>query len=47
MSLHASAVEMLTDWQAPDPAQDTLRHAVLAFLAVFLGVAIQKEHVVR
>ena len=33
MSLHASAVEMLTDWQAPDPAQDTLRHAVLAFLA--------------
>ena len=32
MSLHASAVEMLTDWQAPDPAQDTLRHAVLAFL---------------
>jgi 8-oxo-dGTP pyrophosphatase MutT (NUDIX family) len=33
VSLHASAVEMLTDWQAPDPAQDTLRHAVLAFLA--------------
>lgn len=33
MSLHASAVEMLTSWQAPDPAQDTLRHAVLAFLA--------------
>lgn len=28
-----SAVEMLTSWQAPDPAQDTLRHAVLAFLA--------------
>ncbi len=24
---------MLTDWQAPDPAQDTLRHSVLAFLA--------------
>lgn len=24
---------MLTSWQAPDPAQDTLRHAVLAFLA--------------
>ena len=33
MSLHDSAVEMLTGWQPPDPAQDTLRHAVLAFLA--------------
>ncbi|HEX2285500.1 MAG TPA: NUDIX domain-containing protein [Mycobacterium sp.] len=33
MSLHASAVEMLTGWQAPDTGQDTLRHAVLAFLA--------------
>ncbi|RAV07430.1 NUDIX hydrolase [Mycolicibacterium sp. GF69] len=33
MSLHASAVELLTRWRAPDPAQDTLRHAVLAFLA--------------
>lgn len=33
MSLHASAVAALTDWRAPDPAQDTLRHAVLAFLA--------------
>ncbi|KUH93794.1 NUDIX hydrolase [Mycobacterium sp. IS-3022] len=33
MSLHASAVEALCRWQAPDPAQDTLRHAVLAFLA--------------
>lgn len=33
MSLHASAVEMLTDWRPPDPGQDTLRHAVLAFLA--------------
>jgi 8-oxo-dGTP pyrophosphatase MutT (NUDIX family) len=33
LSLHASAVEMLTDWRAPDPGQDTLRHAVLAFLA--------------
>jgi 8-oxo-dGTP pyrophosphatase MutT (NUDIX family) len=33
VSLHSSAVEMLTSWQAPDPAQDTLRHAVLAFLA--------------
>ncbi|HVQ50883.1 MAG TPA: NUDIX domain-containing protein [Mycobacterium sp.] len=33
MSLHASAVDMLTDWRAPDPGQDTLRHAVLAFLA--------------
>ncbi|MDT5017253.1 MAG: hypothetical protein QOD39_3413 [Mycobacterium sp.] len=33
MSLHASAVEVLTAWHAPDPGQDTLRHAVLAFLA--------------
>jgi 8-oxo-dGTP pyrophosphatase MutT (NUDIX family) len=33
VSLHGSAVEMLTGWQPPDPAQDTLRHAVLAFLA--------------
>lgn len=33
MSLHASAVDILTAWRAPDPAQDTLRHAVLAFLA--------------
>jgi 8-oxo-dGTP pyrophosphatase MutT (NUDIX family) len=33
VSLHSSAVETLTGWEAPDPAQDTLRHAVLAFLA--------------
>jgi 8-oxo-dGTP pyrophosphatase MutT (NUDIX family) len=33
VTLHASAVELLSNWQAPDPAQDTLRHAVLAFLA--------------
>ena len=33
MSLHESAVAALTHWRAPDPAQDTLRHAVLAFLA--------------
>jgi 8-oxo-dGTP pyrophosphatase MutT (NUDIX family) len=33
VSLHASAVETLTAWDAPDPGQDTLRHAVLAFLA--------------
>ena len=33
MSLHESAVAMLSSWRAPDPAQDTLRHAVLAFLA--------------
>ncbi|KUH96630.1 NUDIX hydrolase [Mycolicibacterium acapulense] len=33
MSLHASAVEVLSRWRAPNPAQDTLRHAVLAFLA--------------
>lgn len=33
MTLHASAVATLTGWAAPDPAQDSLRHAVLAFLA--------------
>ena len=33
MSLHESAVVALTRWHAPDPAQDTLRHAMLAFLA--------------
>jgi 8-oxo-dGTP pyrophosphatase MutT (NUDIX family) len=33
VSLHESAVATLTQWRAPDPAQDTLRHAVLAFLA--------------
>ncbi|MDY6869419.1 MAG: NUDIX domain-containing protein [Actinomycetota bacterium] len=33
MSLYASAVDILTDWVAPDPAQDSVRHAVIAFLA--------------
>ena len=33
VSLHESAVMALTGWRAPDPAQDTLRHAMLAFLA--------------
>ncbi len=33
MSLHTSAVDMLTGWDAPDPGQDALRHSVLAFLA--------------
>jgi len=32
VSLHASAVEVLRDWAAPDPGQDSLRHAMLAFL---------------
>jgi 8-oxo-dGTP pyrophosphatase MutT (NUDIX family) len=27
-----STIAILTDWQAPDPAQDSLRHAVLAFV---------------
>jgi len=31
-TLHESAVALLTEWVAPDPAQDTLRHAVLSFL---------------
>jgi len=33
VSVHASAVQTLIDWQAPDPGQDTLRHAMLSFLA--------------
>lgn len=32
MTLRESTIETLTAWQAPDPAQDTLRHAVLAFV---------------
>ncbi|MCR5976975.1 NUDIX domain-containing protein [Gordonia jinghuaiqii] len=32
-SLHASAVDALTAWAAPDSAQSSLRHAYLAFLA--------------
>ena len=31
-ALHNSVVDALTSWAAPDPAQDTLRHAVLAFV---------------
>jgi 8-oxo-dGTP pyrophosphatase MutT (NUDIX family) len=30
--LHASAVKTLTEWRAPNPDQDALRHSVLAFL---------------
>ena len=32
MSVRESAIALLSDWQAPDPAQDALRHAVLAFV---------------
>lgn len=32
MSLHASVVDLLSRWDAPDPGQDALRHAVLAFV---------------
>jgi 8-oxo-dGTP pyrophosphatase MutT (NUDIX family) len=32
VSVRQSAIALLTDWQPPDPAQDSLRHAVLAFL---------------
>lgn len=32
MSVRDSAITLLSDWQAPDPGQDALRHAVLAFL---------------
>ncbi|PRC42516.1 NUDIX hydrolase [Mycobacterium sp. ITM-2017-0098] len=33
MSLHQSTVDTLTAWSPVDPAQDSLRHALLAFLA--------------
>jgi 8-oxo-dGTP pyrophosphatase MutT (NUDIX family) len=32
MNVRQSAIAILTDWRAPDPAQDSLRHAVLAFV---------------
>ncbi|HEX5252582.1 MAG TPA: NUDIX hydrolase [Mycobacterium sp.] len=32
MSLRESAIAMLSNWEPPDPAQDSLRHAVLAFV---------------
>lgn len=33
MTLHQATVDVLTAWRPADPAQDTLRHAVLSFLA--------------
>jgi 8-oxo-dGTP pyrophosphatase MutT (NUDIX family) len=32
VSVHSTAIDVLSDWQAPDRWQDSLRHAVLAFL---------------
>jgi 8-oxo-dGTP pyrophosphatase MutT (NUDIX family) len=32
VSVRQSAITLLTDWQAPNPGQDSLRHAVLSFL---------------
>jgi 8-oxo-dGTP pyrophosphatase MutT (NUDIX family) len=32
MSVRDSTIAILTGWRAPNPAQDSLRHAVLAFL---------------
>jgi 8-oxo-dGTP pyrophosphatase MutT (NUDIX family) len=32
VSIRDSAISLLTSWHAPDPAQDSLRHAVLAFV---------------
>ena len=32
VTVRESAISMLSDWQAPDRAQDSLRHAVLAFV---------------
>jgi 8-oxo-dGTP pyrophosphatase MutT (NUDIX family) len=32
LSVRESAISILTGWRPPDPAQDSLRHAVLAFV---------------
>ncbi|OBG29686.1 NUDIX hydrolase [Mycobacterium sp. 852002-51057_SCH5723018] len=32
MTVRDSALSILAEWRAPDPAQDALRHAVLAFV---------------
>jgi 8-oxo-dGTP pyrophosphatase MutT (NUDIX family) len=32
VSVRESAIALLTEWQAPSPEQDSLRHAVLSFL---------------
>jgi len=32
VSVRDSAISLLTGWRAPDPAQESLRHAVLAFV---------------
>jgi 8-oxo-dGTP pyrophosphatase MutT (NUDIX family) len=32
VSVRQSAIALLTEWDAPNPEQDSLRHAVLAFL---------------
>ncbi|OMC09989.1 NUDIX hydrolase [Mycobacterium sp. SP-6446] len=32
VSVRDSALSILTEWRAPDPGQDSLRHAVLAFV---------------
>jgi 8-oxo-dGTP pyrophosphatase MutT (NUDIX family) len=32
MNVRQSAIALLSDWQAPDPGQESLRHAVLAFV---------------
>lgn len=32
-ALHTAATAALTEWSAPDPEQDSIRHAYLAFLA--------------
>ncbi|WP_207768471.1 NUDIX hydrolase [Mycobacterium ahvazicum] len=32
MSIRDSAISVLTDWRGPDPTQESLRHAVLAFV---------------
>ncbi|HEU0190271.1 MAG TPA: NUDIX domain-containing protein [Mycobacterium sp.] len=42
MSLHDSVIDLLTGWVAPDPAQDALRHAVLAFVCARADACIRE-----
>ena len=42
-SLHESAVETLSVWDAPSPEQDSLRHAYLAFLAATSDACLRRS----
>ena len=42
-ALHRSAVTALRDWQAPDDAQNSLRHTYLAFLDANPDACLRKS----